>query len=75
MRRSGGRPTLFWLGVVLLVALVSFVVDQTTGDKTGPAYHDPLINQVAFFIFWATIPILIVLVGVALVRFFRRSSP
>ena len=65
---------LFWIGAVLLVALVSFVVDRTTGDQTGPPYHDPLINQVAFFVFLATIPILIVLVGVALVRFVRRSS-
>ncbi|MDP9295106.1 MAG: hypothetical protein M3O88_00230 [Actinomycetota bacterium] len=75
MGRSTGRPLLLWFGVVLLVALISLVVDQTTGDATGPPYHDPLINQVAFFIFLATIPTMLVLAGVAVTRFVRRPAP
>ena len=75
MGRSSGRRILLWFGVVLIAALISLVVDQTTGDTTGPPYHDPLINQVAFFVFIATIPTLVVLAAVALVGFVRRSGP
>lgn len=69
-----GRPLRFWIGLVLLVALVSFAVDQTTGDTTGPPYNDSLLNHIAFFIFLATIVVLFALVLVAVVRLVRHRS-
>lgn len=64
----------FWTEPVLLVALVSFAVDQTTGDRTGPPYNDSLLNHIAFFIFLATIVVLIALVLVAVARSVRHRS-
>jgi len=49
-----GHRLSFWIVGVFAIALVSFVVDQNTGDTTGPPYHDSLLNQAAFFVFAGT---------------------
>jgi len=62
----------------LAVAVVSLIVDQNTGDETGPPYHDPLINQIAFFVFFGTCVLLVaaaaVVVGLSVRRYFRRDG-
>ena len=68
------RPSRFWIGVVLLIAVVAFAVDRTTGDETGPPYDDPLINKIAFFVFIAATLLFVALCGIALVRRIRRGS-
>jgi hypothetical protein len=39
---------------VFALAIVSFIVDQNTGDTTGPPYHDSLLNHIAFFVFFGS---------------------
>jgi len=51
------------------LAVVSFVVDQNTGDTSGPPYHDSVLNHVAFFAFFATAVAVVVLVAFVLARF------
>ena len=69
------RPTLASLmATAILVAVAALIVDQTTGAKTGPPYHDPLVNQIAFFVLFATVPVIAVLAFVMLVRFVRRRG-
>jgi hypothetical protein len=60
-----------WFAVLIAVSIVSFIVDRTTGAKTGPPYNDPLVNRIAFFIFLTTIPLFLVLGLVAIVRWIR----
>ena len=65
MRR---RPAGFWIAAAFAVALVAFVVDQSTGDETGPPYDDPLINKIAFGVFMGAMLLFVVLCAIALVR-------
>jgi hypothetical protein len=46
-------PLRVWIAAAFVVAVVSLVIDQNTGDTTGPPYHDSLLNQSAFFVFFA----------------------
>ena len=66
------RPAGFWIGLVLVVAVVAFAVDQTTGDETGPPYDDPLINKIAFLVFIGATLLFVALCGIALVRRISR---
>lgn len=68
------RPSGFWIGVVLLIAVFAFAVDRTTGDETGPPYDDPLINKIAFVVFIGATLLFVALCGVALVRRISRRS-
>ena len=54
--------------MVLLVAVVAFAVDRTTGDETGPPYNDPLINKIAFVVFMGAALLFVALCAIALVR-------
>ena len=51
------------------LAIVSFVVDQNTGDTTGPPYHDSVLNHIAFFAFFTSAVALVALVAFVLARF------
>ena len=68
------RPSGFWIGLVLLLAVVAFAVDRTTGDETGPPYDDPLINWIAFAVFIGATLLFVTLCGMALVRWISRRS-
>ena len=68
------RPSGFWIGVVLSVAVVAFAVDRTTGDETGPPYDDPLINKIAFGVFIGATLFFVALCGIAVVRRISRRS-
>jgi hypothetical protein len=69
-RRSLG----FWIGLSIAVAVASLVIDQNTGDTTGPPYHDPVYNTAAFLIFWISATAFVVLSGLAVWRWARRPS-
>ena len=63
-----------WLEVVFVVAVVALLCDRATGDETGPPYHDPLINQIAFGLFIGATLVFVALCVVALVRLIRARS-
>jgi hypothetical protein len=67
-----------WLPLGLAIAAVSLVVDQNTGDETGPPYHDPLINQISFFVFFGTCLLLVattaVVIGLSIRRHFKGDA-
>jgi ABC-type branched-subunit amino acid transport system permease subunit len=67
------RPLGFWIALCVVVAVVSFVVDQNTGDTTGPPYDDPYYNDAAFFAFWVSALAFGVLSALALWRWGRRT--
>ena len=67
-----GRSLNLWILLAALVSLVSFIVDRTTGAKTGPPYNDSLINKAALFVFFISIPTLLALGLLALARYLRR---
>ncbi len=75
VNRSWGSPypLLVWIAAAFVVAVVSLVIDQNTGDTTGPPYHDSLLNQSAFFVFFATI-LFLGLCVFALARLIRGRS-
>ena len=65
--RMKGRLAIL-IGVLFTLAVVSLIVDQNTGDTTGPPYHDSVLNHVAFFTFFATALVFVILVAVVLLR-------
>ena len=66
-----GRSIGMWIAAAFVVAVASLVVDQNTGDTTGPPYDDSLLNQAAFFVFFGAAFLMLVLCVVALVRWIR----
>ena len=68
------RPLNFWIVLALLVAVASFVIDQNTGDTTGPPYDDPAYNFAAFLIFNVSAVAFLLLSVYALGRWVRRRS-
>jgi hypothetical protein len=62
----------FWIVGVFAIALAGLFVDQTTGDTTGPPYHDSLMNQVAFFVFFGATVVFLGLCVFALAGWTRR---
>ena len=65
MRRRGMS---FWIALAFVLGAVALAVDQTTGDETGPPYDDPLINDLAFFVFIGAIVVFVALCVIAVVR-------
>ena len=68
MRR---RRLSLWIALVFVLGAVALAVDQTTGDETGPPYDDPLINDIAFFVFLGAIVVFVALCVIAVVRQIR----
>lgn len=68
------RRRSFWIALAFVLAGVALVVDQTTGDDTGPPYHDPFINKLAFFVFMTAMLALITLCVAAAVAAIRASA-
>ncbi|MDP9225838.1 MAG: hypothetical protein M3P18_18760 [Actinomycetota bacterium] len=64
-----------WIGAVFCLAVISLIVDQTTGDTTGPPYHDSLLNQAAFFVFFAAVIVFLGLCLFGLIRWVRGGLP
>jgi hypothetical protein len=60
------------IAAVLLVAVVSLVVDQNTGDTTGPPYDDSLLNVASFCTFLVSMVIFVGLCIVGLVVWLRH---
>jgi hypothetical protein len=54
-----------------VLGTVALAVDRTTGDETGPPYDDPLINELAFYVFIGATLVLVSLCVVAVVRKIR----
>jgi uncharacterized membrane protein len=69
--RSSHRSLGLWIILLIVVAVVSFIIDQNTGDTTGPPFHDSFLNQGAFIIFFLSLPVLLVLVAIAVVQSIR----
>ena len=66
-----GHSLRVWIAAVFVVAVISLVIDQNTGDTTGPPYNDSLLNQAAFFVFFGTT---ILFLGLCVFAFVRWSS-
>ena len=61
----------FWIALAFVLGVVALAVDRTTGDETGPPYDDPLINELAFYVFIGATLVLIALCIIAIVRQIR----
>ena len=69
---TGGRRSLWlWVADAFVIAVISLIIDQNTGDRTGPPYHDSLLNQAAFFVFFGAAILFLGLCVFALVRWIR----
>lgn len=69
---AGNRHSLrLWIAGAFVVAVVSLIIDQNTGDTTGPPYNDSLLNQAAFFIFFGAMILFLGLRILALARWTR----
>jgi hypothetical protein len=60
------------IAAVFVVAVVSLVVDQNTGDTTGPPYNDSLLNVVSFCTFLVSVVTFVGLCVVGLVVWLRQ---
>jgi len=60
-----------WIPAAFAVSAISLVVDQNTGDTTGPPYSDSLLNQAAFFVFFAASILFLALCTFAVARWAR----
>ena len=60
------------IAAVFVIAVVSLVVDQNTGDTTGPPYDDSLLNVVSFYTFLVSMVIFVGLCIVGLVVWRRH---
>lgn len=60
-----------WIAATFVVAVSSFIVDQNTGDTTGPPYDDSLLNQAAFFVFFGAAFLMLGRCLIAFVRWIR----
>ncbi len=66
------RQLLLLIAAVFVVAVVSLVVDQNTGDTTGPPYDDSLLNKVFFYTFLVSTIIFVGLCIVGLTGWLRH---
>ena len=60
------------IAAVFVVAVVSLVVNQNTGDTTGPPYDDSALNVASFYTFLVSLVIFVGLCGVGLVVWLRH---
>jgi NhaP-type Na+/H+ or K+/H+ antiporter len=60
------------MAVLFVVAVVSLIVDQNTGDTSGPPYHDSLLNHAAFFAFFGSAAAVGILAVIALIGWVYR---
>ena len=68
---DNGHSLRLWMAGAFAVAVVSLIIDQNTGDTTGPPYHDSLLNQAAFFVFFGAMILFLGLCIFALARWTR----
>jgi uncharacterized membrane protein YwaF len=66
------RRLRIWIPVLFVLAVVSLIVDQNTGDTTPP-YHDSLLNHVAFFAFFGFAAVFVVVAAVALLSWVYKK--
>ncbi len=66
------RPLPLLIAAVFVVAVISLVVDQNTGDTTGPPYDDSLLNVVFFYTFLVSMVAFVGLCIVGLVVWLRH---
>lgn len=65
-----------WIPAVFMVAVISLIIDQNTGDTTGPPYNDSLLNKASFFVFFGAMILFLGLSIFALARWTRgRLAP
>lgn len=67
MRR---RPLRVWIALALVAGAVGFALDKGFADNTPP-YHEPLISSLGLALWLACAAAIVVLCGVAAVRFVR----
>ena len=68
---DNGHSLRLWIAGACGVAVVGLIIDQSTGDTTGPPYNDSLLNQAAFLVFFGAMILFLGLCVLAFVRWTR----